>query len=140
MRPVQVRIDAAALLHEVVEGWFPLRNIKGKTMKGGGEIKLRVRLIGIPGNPVYARGINAQDPKSAAVEDAFFPEHSGNQVVMYQVPKHCCMATHSSAEYQEATYKFLRPLANFCICQSIFAHKKWAHCPAEADIDLGTKV
>ena len=92
MRPVQVRIDAAALLHEVVEGWFPLRNIKGKTMKGGGEIKLRVRLIGIPDNPVYARGINAQDPNSAAVEDTFFPERSGNQVVMYQVLKHCCMA------------------------------------------------
>ena len=60
-------------------------------MKGGGEIKLRVRLIGIPDNPVYARGINAQDPNSAAVEDAFFPERSGNQVVMYQVLGSCCM-------------------------------------------------
>lgn len=82
---MQVRIDAAALLHDVVEGWFPLRNIKGKTMRGGGEIKLRVRLIGIPDNPVYACGINAQDPNSAAVEDAFFPERGGNQVIMYQV-------------------------------------------------------
>lgn len=82
---VQVRIDAAALLHDIVEGWFPLRNIKGKTMRGGGEIKLQVRLIGIPDNPVYARGINAQDPNSAAVEDAFFPERGGNQVIMYQV-------------------------------------------------------
>ncbi|KAL3155264.1 hypothetical protein ABBQ32_013195 [Trebouxia sp. C0010 RCD-2024] len=84
----EVRVDAAALLHDVVEGWFPLRNIKGKTMRGGGEIKLRVRLIGIPDNPVYARGINAQDPNSAAVEDAFFPERGGNQVIMYQ-DAHC---------------------------------------------------
>ena len=56
-------------------------------MRGGGEMKLRVRLIGIPDNPVYARGINAQDPNSAAVEDAFFPERGGNQVIMYQVRK-----------------------------------------------------
>ena len=56
-------------------------------MRGGGEMKLRVRLIGIPDNPVYARGINTQDPNSAAVEDAFFPERGGNQVIMYQVRK-----------------------------------------------------
>lgn len=82
---LQVRIDAEQLLHEVVEGWFPLRNVKGKEMRGGGKIRLRVRLIGIPDNPVYARGINAKDPNSAAVEDAFFPERGGNQVIMYQV-------------------------------------------------------
>ena len=68
-----------------MEGWFPLRNIKGKEMRGGGKIRLRVRRIGIPDNPVYARGINAKDPNSAAVEDAFFPERAGNQVIMYQV-------------------------------------------------------
>ena len=54
-------------------------------MRGGGELKVRIQLIGIPDNPVYARGINAADPNSAAVQDAFFQEHDGNQVVMYQV-------------------------------------------------------
>ncbi len=88
MAAVQVRINAEDLLHKKeIEGWFPLRNIKGKTMKGGGELKLRVKLIGIPDNPVYARGINADDPNSAAVQDAFFHEHNGNQVVMYQVSR-----------------------------------------------------
>ena len=82
---MQVRIKAEDLLQHEVAGWFTLRNIKGKAMRGGGELKLRVKLISIPENPVYARGINAEDPNSAAVEDAFFPERSGNQVVMYQV-------------------------------------------------------
>ncbi len=68
-----------------IHGWHTLRNIKGKEMKGGGELKLKIQLIKIPDNPVYARGINAADPNSAAVEDAFFQEHEGNQVVMYQV-------------------------------------------------------
>ena len=81
----QVRIKAEDLLQGEVTGWFPLKNIKGKKMRGGGELKLSMKLIGIPENPVYARGINASDPNSAAVEDAFFPERPGNQVVMYQV-------------------------------------------------------
>ena len=80
-----MRINAEDLLHKEIEGWFPLRNIKGRTMKGGGELRLKARLIGLAQNPVYARGINAADPNSAAVEDAFFQEHGGNQVVMYQV-------------------------------------------------------
>ncbi len=71
--------------NEYILGWHTLRNIKGKEMKGGGELKLKIQLIKIPNNPVYARGINAADPNSAAVEDAFFQEHEGNQVVMYQV-------------------------------------------------------
>ena len=83
---MQVRINAEDLLHKEIEGWFPLRNIKGRKMKGGGELKLKVKLIGIPQNPVYARGINAADPNSAAVEDSFFKERSGHHVVMYQVP------------------------------------------------------
>ena len=84
----QVRIKAEDLLQHEVEGWYPLRNIKGKTMRGGGELKLKVKLLDLIQNPVYARGINAQDPNSAAVEDAFFSEKSGNQVVMYQVSLH----------------------------------------------------
>lgn len=69
-------------------------------MRGGGELKLKIKLIDMTQNPVYARGINAQDPNSAAVEDAFFSEKSGNQVVMYQVSVHpslrafaCCIVS-----------------------------------------------
>lgn len=84
--PVQVRVKAEDLVrNDCIHGWHTLRNIKGKEMKGGGELKLKIQLIKIPDNPVYARGINAADPNSAAVEDAFFQEHEGNQVVMYQV-------------------------------------------------------
>lgn len=117
---LQVRIDAAALLHDVVEGWFPLRNIKGKTMRGGGEIKLRVRLIGIPDNPVYARGINAQDPNSAAVEDAFFPERSGNQVIMYQVLQLVHKMLNSLSGLAAITFSFY-------VAQSILMHQAFSH-------------
>ena len=79
--------------NDVIHGWHTLRNIKGREMKGGGELKLKIELIGIPKNPVYARGINAEDPNSAAVQDAFFQEHDGNQVVMYQVS--CLSGSHS---------------------------------------------
>lgn len=88
-------MNAQDLLHKEIEGWFPLRNIKGKTMRGGGELKIKLKLIGIPENPVYARGINAEDPNSAAVEDSFFHEHVGNQVVMYQVSPPRCQSDQS---------------------------------------------
>ncbi|DBA80259.1 TPA: hypothetical protein ACH3X2_007490 [Trebouxia sp. C0005] len=85
----EVRVKAEDLVrNDCIHGWHTLRNIKGKEMKGGGELKLKIQLIKIPDNPVYARGINAADPNSAAVEDAFFQEHEGNQVVMYQ-DAHC---------------------------------------------------
>ena len=97
----QVRIKAEDLVrNQCVEGWYTLKNIKGKEMKGGGELKVRIQLIGIPDNPVYAGGINAADPNSAAVQDAFFQEHDGNQVVMYQV----CFAVIASLRLSECQF------------------------------------
>ncbi|KAK9797766.1 hypothetical protein WJX73_008737 [Symbiochloris irregularis] len=71
-----------------VEGWFPLTNKKGKLLKGGGRIRIKLTYMNINRNKLYSSAGEGGDVHFSAVDEAAYDERSGNCVVLYQ-DGHC---------------------------------------------------